>query len=79
MKLAIATAAALLAASSFSFAADNNGGKDGKDGMKNDQTTTGSVTKDSTGDLMDQKNCREGTGGGAPCQEQGTTMDNMQQ
>jgi len=76
MKLAIATAAALLAASSFAFAADNNGGKDGKN---NDPTTTGSTTRDSTGDLMDQKNCREGTGGGAPCQEQGTTMDNMQQ
>lgn len=78
MKLAIATAAALLAASTFAFAADNNGGKDGKGGMKNDQTTTGSVTKDGTGDTLDQKKCREGTGGGAPCQEQGTTMD-MQQ
>lgn len=75
MKLAIATAAALLAASSFAFAADNNGGKDGKN---NDPTTTGSTTNDSTGDLNDQKNCREGTGGGAPCQERGTTMD-MQQ
>jgi hypothetical protein len=78
MKIAIATAAVLLSASSFAYAADNNGGKDGKDGMKNDQTTTGSVTKDGSGDLMDQENCREGTGGGAPCQEQGTTMDTQQ-
>lgn len=75
MKLVIATTAALLAASSFAFAADNAGGKDGKN---SDPTTTGSTTKDSTGDLTDQKNCREGTGGGAPCQERGTTME-MQQ
>lgn len=77
MRIAIAAAAALLAASSFAFAADNNGGGDnngGKDGTMDD-TTTGSVrTQDSTGDLEDQEKCREGTGGGAPCQEPGTVM-----
>ena len=73
MKLAIATAAALLAASSFAFAADNNGGKnDNNNGQ--DNMNTGSVTKDGTGDLEDQQKCREGTGGGAPCQERGTVM-----
>lgn len=75
MKIAIATAAALLAASSFALAADNNGGKDG---MKNDQTTTGSIkgnglNKDGTSD--DAQKCREHSGGGAPCQENGTMMD----
>ena len=35
---------------------------------------TGSVTRDGTGDLEDQKDCREGTGGGAPCQEMGTEV-----
>lgn len=79
MKLAIATAAALLAASSFAFAADNNsGGNNGGNNGTKDNMTTGSTTKDGTGDLEDQQKCREGTGGGAPCQENGTTMD-MQQ
>ena len=74
--LATTLAAGLLAVSSLAFAADNNGGNN--DGGNKDNTTTGSTTKDSAGDLMDQKKCREGTGGGAPCQENGTTMD-MQQ
>lgn len=43
MKIALALAAGLLAASSMSFAADNNGGNNGgKDGMK-DNTNTGSI------------------------------------
>jgi len=74
MKLAIATAAALLAASSFAFAADNNGGGNDNSNNKSDGMTTGSVTRDGTGDLEDQKDCREGTGGGAPCQEIGTEV-----
>ena len=65
--------AGLLAFSSLAFAADNNGGKNDNNGK--DNINTGSVTRDGTGDLEDQKKCREGTGGGAPCQEQGTTMD----
>lgn len=79
MRIAIATAAALLAASSFAFAADNNGNNNGgKDGMKNDQTTTGSIkgnglNKDGTSD--DAEKCREHVAGGAPCLENGTTMD----
>ncbi|MBX9459526.1 MAG: hypothetical protein KL863_27790 [Rhizobium sp.] len=76
MKIAIATAATLLAASSFAFAADNNGGKDGKDGMM-DNSTTGSIqsqTKDSTGGIDDATECREGTAGGPLCQEPGTAM-----
>jgi hypothetical protein len=74
MKIVIATAAALLAASSFAFAADNGGKNDGKDGMNNDPATTGSVTKDATGDIDDAMKCREGVSGGAPCQEDGTVM-----
>ena len=74
-KLASTLAVAMLAASSFAFAADNGGKNDGKDGM--DNTTTNS-TKNSTGDIDDQKACRDGSGGGAPCSEDGTTMD-MQQ
>jgi hypothetical protein len=76
MKIAIATAAALLAASSFAFAADNNGGNNGgKDGMKNDQTTTGSISDPSRPDMDDAQKCRDHVAGGAPCQEPGTTMD----
>ena len=74
MKIAATLAVALLSVSSFAMAADNNGGKGGKDGMKTDPATTGSTTVDSTGDLQDQKKCREGTGGGAPCQEDDTVM-----
>ena len=50
MKAAIATtfAAALVAASSLAFAADTGAG-DNKDGMKNDPSTTGSVTNDGRG------------------------------
>jgi hypothetical protein len=76
MKTVLATTlvAGLLAVSPLAFAADNNnGGKDNKD-----QTTTGSVTRDGTGDMEDAQKCREGTGGGAPCQERGTTMDLQQ-
>jgi hypothetical protein len=39
--LATTLAAGLMAVSSFAFAADNNNG--GKDGMKNDNQTTGSI------------------------------------
>lgn len=76
MKIALTVAAGLLAASSFAFAADNNGGdkNGGKDGMKDNMTTGSTQTQDATGDLEDQKHCREGTGGGAPCQEPGTVM-----
>lgn len=70
--LSTTLAAGLLAVSSLAFAADNNNG--GKNNENQDQTTTGSVTRDGTGDLEDQQKCREGTGGGAPCQEDGTVM-----
>jgi len=80
MRNALATTlvAGLLAVSSFAYAADNNGGNN--DGTNNnnstmDNTTTGGIqTRDGTGDLEDQENCREGTGGGAPCQEMGTEV-----
>jgi len=75
MKLAIATAAALLAASSFTFAADNNDGKDVPDGgAVRDEQTTGSISNPETGNIDDATKCREGVSGGAPCQEDGTVM-----
>ena len=76
MKLALTFAAGLLAMSSMALAADNNGGDNNgsKDGMKDNMTTGSTQTKDSTGDLDDQMKCREGTGGGAPCQEMGTEI-----
>jgi hypothetical protein len=74
MKVALTLAAGLLAASSFAYAADNNnGGKNNKD-----QTTTGSISDPVRPDMEDAEKCREGTGGGAPCSEQGTTMDFQQ-
>lgn len=76
MKLALTLAAGILAASSFAFAADDNGGgnKDGKNDNMMDQSTTGSIRdQDGTGD--DATKCREGISGGAPCQEPGTTME----
>lgn len=58
MKTVIATtfAAAMLAASSFAFAADNTGGKDG---VKTDVEKTGSITKSSpdTVPLEDREFC----------------------
>ena len=78
MRNALATtlAAGLLAVSSFAYAADNNGGNNNGGNNNNstmDNTTTGDIqTRDGTGDLEDQQKCREGTGGGAPCQEMGT-------
>lgn len=72
MKLALTLAAGLLAASSMAYAADNNGGKDNN---KQDQTTTGSINDPNRPDMEDAEKCREGTGGGAPCQEPGTVMD----
>ena len=42
--------------------------------MNNDPATTGSVTKDATGDIDDAMKCREGVSGGDPCQEDGTVM-----
>ena len=74
MKLALTLAAGMLAASSFAFAADNNGGNNNANNSNQDNMNTGSVTRDGTGDLEDQKDCREGTGGGAPCQEMGTEV-----
>jgi hypothetical protein len=81
MKIAATLAVALLSASTFAFAADNNGGDNnngGNNGQMDDMTTGSTRTSDPTGDLADQENCREGTGGGAPCQEQGTTMGTQQ-
>lgn len=77
MKIAIATAAALLAATSFAFAADNKGGgKDGKNGT--DPTTTGSLKGnglniDGTSD--DAEKCRAGTAGAALCGERDMNTD----
>jgi hypothetical protein len=74
MKIALTLAAGLLAASSTAFAADNNnGGKN--DGGKNDQDKTGSISDPSRPDMDDQKACKDGTGGGAVCNEKGTTTD----
>ena len=75
MKLAATLAVALLSASSFAFAADNNGGKDVPDGgAGRDDTTTGSISDPETGNIDDATKCREGVSGGAPCQEDGTVM-----
>lgn len=76
MKIVMTLAAGLLAASSFAYAADNNnsGGNDNKQ----DQTTTGSIKDPNRPDMEDAQKCREGTGGGAPCQEPGTVMDLQQ-
>lgn len=54
MKLAIATAAALLAATSFTFAADNGGKNGGKDGMP-DNSITGSISDTDRFDPPDEK------------------------
>ncbi|MBX9455208.1 MAG: hypothetical protein KL863_03820 [Rhizobium sp.] len=54
-KLASTLAVALVAASSFAFAADNSGGKDGKDGMMNDPNTTGSIEARDPTEPPDQK------------------------
>jgi len=80
MKIAIATAAALLAASSFAFAADNNGSKGGKDGPNTDPATTGSLKGNGLnidGSSDDAAKCREGSAGAALCQQDG--MKEMQQ
>ena len=53
--LATTLAAGLLAVSSLAFAADNNNGDKNNN---QDRTTTGSVTRDGTGDLEDQQKCR---------------------
>jgi hypothetical protein len=70
-------AAGLLAASSFAFAADNNGGKNNNNGGK-DNMTTGSINDPVRPDMEDAEKCREHVAGGAPCQEPGTTMDSQQ-
>jgi len=80
MKLVIATTAALLAASSFAFAADNNGGKGGKDGT--DPATTGSLKGNGLnvdGSSDDAAKCRDGSAGAALCDQPGSSTDNMQQ
>ncbi len=78
MKLALTLAAGMLAASSFAFAADNNGGNNnggGKNDGMTDKMNTGSIDgRNDQGDLDDATKCREGTAGGAPCQELGTGM-----
>lgn len=77
MKSVLATtlAAGLLAVSSFAFAADNNGGKSEPDGgSARDPMTTGDINNPETGTIDDATKCREGTSGGAPCQEDGTVM-----
>ena len=79
MKIAATLAVALLSASTFAFAADNNGGKDGKNGT--DPATTGSLKGNGLnidGSSDDAEKCRDGAAGAALCDEQGTTMD-MQQ
>jgi hypothetical protein len=76
MKLVLTLAAGLLAASSFAFAADNNGGKNDNNGK--DNMATGSINDPSRPDMEDAQKCRDHVAGGAPCQEPGTTMD-MQQ
>jgi len=69
MKLAIATAAALLAASSFTFAANNGGGSDGG---KNDGDRTGSIERnDNNFDYEDKERCRNHEFGGPLCGEKG--------
>jgi len=76
MKIALTLAAGLLAASSMAFAADNSGSKDNNGNP--DTMNTGSIEKNGInkdGTIDDATKCREGTGGGAPCQEDGTVMD----
>ena len=69
MKIAIATAAAMLAASSFAFAANNDGGDRGsRDGV--DRSTTGSIERDRN-DIDDQERCRNHEWGGPLCGEMG--------
>lgn len=71
MKIALATAAALLSASSFAFAADNGGKNDGK----NDADKTGSISDPNRPDMDDAEKCRDHVAGGPVCNEQGTSTD----
>ena len=68
MKITIATAAAILATSSFAIAASNNGGVDkgGRDGV--DRSATGSIQRD-VNDIDDQERCRNHEWGGPLCGE----------
>jgi hypothetical protein len=74
MKTALATtlAAGLMAVSSFAFAADNNNGT--KDGMKNDNQTTGSIDSNdgNTVPLEDREFCIANPGD-SKCQGLGET------
>lgn len=64
MKIAIATAAAMLAASTLAFAGNNNGGdRGGRDGV--DRSTTGSIRDQN--DIDDQERCRNHEWGGPLC------------
>ena len=71
MRIAIATAAALLAASSMAYAGKggDKGGNDGRDGRM-DTMTTGSIDRDRN-DIDDQEACRNHEWGGPLCGEMG--------
>lgn len=76
MKIAATLAIALLSASSFAFAADNNGGKGGKSGM--DPSTTGSLKGNGLnidGSSDDAAKCRQGSAGAALCRQKRKNMD----
>jgi len=71
MKIAIATAAALLVASSMAYAdkGGDKGGNGGRDGRM-DNMTTGSINRDRN-DIDDQEACRNHEWGGPLCGEMG--------
>jgi hypothetical protein len=77
MKVAIAStlAAAILAASSLAFAADNNNG--GKDGMKTDAEKTGSINNNdgNTVSIEDREFCLANPGD-SKCQNLGGEDNN---
>lgn len=72
MRAAIATtfAAALLAASSMAYAADNNNG-DNNDGMKNDPATTGSITNNGRSVPLEDREFCIANPSDAKCQDLG--------
>ena len=73
MKIAATLAIALLSVSSLACAANNSGGKGGRDPATAGSLKGNGLNMDGSSD--DAKKCRDGTGGAALCQQRGTTMD----